>query len=169
MYTLITDLSHGQSAPDASRVPSMRIEQVLVSPETSPANGINSLTHDLPFEQTGYFGIHGAYPMRCEENDHYRRCDGSKISNKSPIPEFTPSVEKPAPVRENYQPRETYNPSCHKPKPIPVPVPIPSPSPIPVTRPVCKSYAYDSYTWFLIIVIVLLVVALIHILWKKSI
>jgi len=161
MYTLITDLSHGQSASDTSRVPSMKIEQVLVSPETSPANGINSLTHDLPFEQTGYFGIHGAYPMRCEDNDHYRRCDGSKIWNRSPISEFTPSVEKPAPVRENYQPREAYNPSCHKSSP--------SPSPSPSPRPVCKSYSYDSYTWFLIILIMLLVVALVYILWKKSI
>lgn len=163
MYTLITDLSHGQTASNTSRVPSMRTEQVLVSPESSPANGINSLTHDLPFEQTGYFGIHGAYPIRCEDNNHYRRCDGSRVQRTVLDPESSPSVEKPAPVRENY------NPSCHKPTPSPIPVPIPTPSPIPVTRPVCKSYTYDSYTWFLIIVIVLLVVALIHILWKKSI
>jgi hypothetical protein len=149
----------------------------LVSPETSPIHGINSLTHNLPFEQTGYFGIHGAYPPRCENNNHFRKCDGSRVTNRS-AGLFTPSVEKPVNPREveyyepvvksRPRPVEHYNPTCH-PKPIPVPYPSPSPSPIPVTRPVCKSYSYDNYTWFLIIVIVLLVVALIHILWNKSI
>lgn len=40
-----------------------------------------SLTHDLPYNSTVYFNIHGAYPQTCSKFG-FRVCDNNNIQQK---------------------------------------------------------------------------------------
>ena len=101
-YSLLKNME--PSAPEASRVPSMRTIQAL----TSPGYGVDSLTHNKRYSGVGYFDIPEAYPLNHCQVPVTRSCGGTVVHAATPTPSFQrafPPNDRPQ-VREDY---DSYN------------------------------------------------------------
>lgn len=78
--------------------PKPPLQNIYIVPQDK-SFGINSLTHEVPYNSTVYFNIDGAYPQKCTRFG-YRRCGDSQITktiNTDSILRYTtPSIPYPS-------------------------------------------------------------------------